>query len=128
VGCKLNQVEAQVLRQALEDRGYLIVAFEEPADVYILNSCTVTSTTDRECRRLARGARARNPHACIVMTGCYAEVEQAELARQGLADLLVGNRDKDALPELCSPSPVRERGQGVRLPSCANFVATRALL
>ena len=110
VGCKLNQFEAQLLRQALEDRGYLIVDFAEPADVYILNSCTVTSRTDRECRRLARGARTRNPHACIVMTGCYAEVEPAELARQGLVDLLVGNRDKAALADLIDqalrrPSP-----------------------
>jgi threonylcarbamoyladenosine tRNA methylthiotransferase MtaB len=100
VGCKLNQFETELLRQALEDRGYRIVALEEPADVYILNSCTVTSRTDRECRRLARGAKARNPHAYVVMTGCYAEVSRDDLADRGLADLLVGNRDKSALPDL----------------------------
>lgn len=100
VGCKLNQYEAEVLRQALEDRGYLIVDFEAVADVYLLNSCTVTSRTDRECRRLARGARLRNPRALVVLTGCYAEVSYPELARLHLADLLVGNRDKAKLPDL----------------------------
>ena len=100
VGCKLNQYEVELLRQALEDRGYRIVDFAEPAEVYILNSCTVTSRTDRECRRLARGAKARNPRACVVLTGCYAEVAAEDLAGRELADLLVGNRDKSALPDL----------------------------
>ncbi len=100
VGCKLNQFEAELLRQALEDRGYLIVDFEQSADVYILNSCSVTSRTDRECRRLARAAKARNPQACVVVTGCYAEVSRGDLAERGLADLLVGNSDKSTLPDL----------------------------
>ena len=116
VGCKLNQFEAELLRQALEDRGYRIVDFEEPADVYILNSCTVTSRSDRECRRLARGAKARNPQACVVLTGCYAEVSREDLADRDLADLLVGNRDKAALPDLIDAAlgralpPVFSRG------------------
>lgn len=100
VGCKLNQFESELLRQRLEDRGYRIVDFEELADVYVLNSCTVTSRTDRECRRLARRAKARNPQACVILTGCYAEVSGKALAGRHLADLLVSNRDKTALPDL----------------------------
>ncbi len=100
VGCKLNQFEAELLRQALEDRGYEIVDFEDRADVYILNSCTVTCRTDRECRRLARGARARNPRAYLVLTGCYAEVAGEDLRRRDLADLVVGNAGKPHLANL----------------------------
>jgi len=100
VGCKLNQFELEILRQDLEDRGYTIVDFEQVADVYVLNTCTVTSRTDRECRRLARGARRRNPSALVVLTGCYAEIAAEDLHQLGVADLIVGNRQKFAVPAL----------------------------
>jgi len=100
VGCKLNQYETELLRQVLEERGYRIVDFEESADVYIVNSCTVTSRTDRECRRLVRGAKARNPQSVVALTGCYAEVSKEDLAGRRLADLLVGNHEKQRLPDL----------------------------
>ena len=71
--------------------------FDSPADVYILNTCTVTSRSDRECRRLARGARRRNPAALVVLTGCYAEIAREDLAQRELADLLLGREEKASL-------------------------------
>jgi threonylcarbamoyladenosine tRNA methylthiotransferase MtaB len=97
VGCKLNQFEGQVWAQELRRRGYEIVDFDSPAEVYILNTCTVTSRSDRECRRLARGARRQNPTGLIVLTGCYVEVAGEALAARELADLLLGREEKPDL-------------------------------
>ncbi|HEY3397469.1 MAG TPA: tRNA (N(6)-L-threonylcarbamoyladenosine(37)-C(2))-methylthiotransferase MtaB [Armatimonadota bacterium] len=108
VGCKLNQYEAQLLRQQLEARGYRVVDFSDLADVYVVVSCTVTHRSDRECRRLARGARRRNPAALIVITGCYAEVAAEDLAARELADLIVSNRDKAQIPDLIDAARGRE--------------------
>lgn len=99
LGCKLNQFETEQIREDLEDLGFVPVPFEGPADVYVLNTCTVTARTDRDCRRLLRHARKLNPSAIIAVTGCYAEVSPEAVADVGEADLIVGNRDKPSLPQ-----------------------------
>jgi threonylcarbamoyladenosine tRNA methylthiotransferase MtaB len=100
LGCKLNQAEIQQLAAELEMAGYRTVGAGEDADVYVLNTCTVTHVADRKVRQLLRQARRHSPGARIVAMGCYAERAAAELERTGLADLVVDNTQKRDLPRL----------------------------
>ncbi|MBC7286969.1 MAG: tRNA (N(6)-L-threonylcarbamoyladenosine(37)-C(2))-methylthiotransferase MtaB [Armatimonadetes bacterium] len=100
LGCKLNQYESQQIREILEQAGYRIVHWDEPADVYVVNSCTVTSQADRETRRLARGAKRRQPDAVVVVAGCYVETGASVLQELPEIDLLVNNAQKPHLPML----------------------------
>lgn len=104
LGCKLNQYESEQLRQRLQDAGYTIVDFDDRADVYIVNSCTVTAKTDRDTRRLARRAKRCNPSALVVVTGCYAECSPQALASMPEVDVVVGNADKLKIPEALPPA------------------------
>lgn len=121
LGCKLNQFESQQIRQQLQALGCCIAPFESVADIYVVNSCTVTARTDRDCRRLIRHARHLNPVAFIVVTGCYAEVAPEALAALPEADLVVGNAGKATLGAVIRqrtadrldwpPGPTPDRGQ-----------------
>ena len=95
VGCKLNQSEIETLACRFIARGHQVVATPEEADVCVLNSCVVTHVAARKSRQAARRLRRRNPAARLVVTGCYAEVAPDDL----VADLIVGNADKDRLVE-----------------------------
>jgi len=105
LGCKLNQYESEQIREQLARLGYASVSFSSPADLYVINTCTVTSEADRDARKLARQARRRNPEAFIVLTGCYAEVAAEQLRQLPEIDLVCGMVDKHRLPELL-PLPV----------------------
>jgi len=94
LGCKTNQFESAAMILQLEAAGYSIVPFSEAADIYIVNSCTVTSRTDAETRRLIRRARRLNPLSRIVATGCYAQVAQGDLEMMPELDIVLGNREK----------------------------------
>lgn len=100
LGCKLNQYESEQIREQLVRLGYTITDFSSPADLYVINSCTVTSQADRDARKLARQARRLNAAAFIVVTGCYAEVAAAELEAMPEIDLVCGMGDKLRLDEL----------------------------
>ena len=95
LGCKLNQAETESLINQLSQAGHQIVAPNEPADIYIANTCTVTHIADRKSRHWLRLARKRNPHAFIIATGCYAQRTPQELAP--LADLVLSNEEKEHL-------------------------------
>ena len=94
LGCKINQFESAAMTQALEQDGYSIVPFSAPADIYLINSCTVTSKTDAESRRLIRRATRLNPEARVVVTGCYAQMAGAELLATAGVSLILGNSEK----------------------------------
>lgn len=94
LGCKTNQFESAAMIEQFRNAGYSIVAFTEPADIYVINSCTVTARTDTETRRLIRRARRLNSGARIVATGCYAQVSPGELSRMPEVDVVLGNREK----------------------------------
>jgi threonylcarbamoyladenosine tRNA methylthiotransferase MtaB len=101
VGCKLNQAESQLLARQLANAGYRLVAPDDGADVYVLNTCTVTHVADGKCRRLLSQARRRNPHALVVAIGCYAERAPRELFQLKCVDLVLDNHQKmDLLPRL----------------------------
>jgi threonylcarbamoyladenosine tRNA methylthiotransferase MtaB len=100
LGCKLNQAEIQLLTGQLAAAGYRIVSCVEQADIYILNTCTVTHVADRKSRHLLNLARRRNPAVRLVAIGCYAEREPRDLDRIEGVELVLGNERKWHLPEL----------------------------
>ena len=80
LGCKINQFESAAMSETLDKDGFRIVSFDDPADIYVINTCTVTAKTDAESRRLIRRASRQNPAARIVVTGCYAQISPDEIA------------------------------------------------
>ena len=100
LGCKVNQAESEVLARQLAEAGYQLVSPSDEADVYILNTCTVTHIADRKSRHWLRLAHRRNPHALVIATGCYAERAPEELTQiEGISPVL-GNEEKAQLLEL----------------------------
>ncbi|HEY6839374.1 MAG TPA: radical SAM protein, partial [Geobacteraceae bacterium] len=97
LGCKINQFESAAMIEALGKKGYHVVPFTEKADVYIINTCTVTAKTDAESRRLIRRAARQNAEAKIVVTGCYAQVAKEELADMPGVSLIIGNAEKKGI-------------------------------
>ncbi len=100
LGCKVNAYETESMRQILEDAGYQIVPFEEKADVYVINTCTVTNIADRKSRQMIRRARKNNPDGVVVAAGCYVQTSQAQAREDGTADILIGNNRKHELADL----------------------------
>jgi threonylcarbamoyladenosine tRNA methylthiotransferase MtaB len=94
VGCKLNQAESQLFARQFAERGYQLVPADNGADVYILNTCTVTHIADSKCRKLLNQARRRNPGALVVAVGCYVERARQDLARMKGVDLVLDNSQK----------------------------------
>lgn len=100
LGCKVNQYETQKIAQDFVSRGFEVVGFPEQADVYVVNTCTVTRTADSKSRQAARGAVHRNPDALVVVTGCYAETSPERLSEIEGVGMVVGNNGKAGLAEL----------------------------
>lgn len=100
LGCKINQFESAAMTESLGREGFRLVPFEDEADVYVINTCTVTAKTDAESRRLIRRALRRNPGARVVVTGCYAQVAPDELKDLPGVSLVVGNSEKRGIAEL----------------------------
>lgn len=97
IGCKLNQAETELLAKQFAEAGYRLVATADEADVYILNTCTVTHIADSKSRHLLRMVHGRNPDARLVATGCYAERAPQELAQIEGVNLVLGNEEKQHL-------------------------------
>ena len=98
-GCKLNQADSLVLSAEFSNAGFIVVPANHPADVYVLNSCTVTHVADQKARQSLRAARRRNPNAKVVATGCYAQNSPKAIDLMPEVDLVVGNFDKKHLPQ-----------------------------
>jgi len=94
LGCKLNYSETSALARLFEGNGYLPVKFEEEADIFVLNTCSVTEQADRECKKIVRQALRRNPDAFVVVTGCYAQLKPQEIAAIPGVDLVLGAGEK----------------------------------
>lgn len=100
LGCKVNQYETQSIRESFIKAGYHEVKFREASDIYVINTCTVTAKTDKESRRLIRGAHKRNPLAQIVVTGCYTELDEDEIKNIEGVSLIIKNRAKDKIVDI----------------------------
>lgn len=126
VGCKLNQAESQLLARQFAERGYQLVSADNGADVYILNTCTVTHIADSKCRKLLKQARRRNPDALVVAVGCYVEHARQDLAQLAGVDLLLDNCQKMNLVSLLEESGYLSR-PSASAPTKAGF-RTRAFV
>lgn len=100
LGCKVNQNEIEALSALFKERGYTIVDFEEQADVYVINTCTVTHLADRKSRQMIRRAIKANPQAKVVVTGCYAQTDPHAVKKIPGVSLIVGTNEKGHLLEL----------------------------
>jgi threonylcarbamoyladenosine tRNA methylthiotransferase MtaB len=129
LGCKINQFETDVMRRDLQSRGNMIVPFDTEADVYIINTCSVTAKTDYQCRQIIRSATRRNSSARVVVTGCYAETQPDAIKNIPGVDLVIGNRDKGMIAghvmSAASSSPGRSASP---VPLQASLARTRGFL
>jgi threonylcarbamoyladenosine tRNA methylthiotransferase MtaB len=94
LGCKLNYSETSTLSRSLEANGFVKKDFEEAADVYVINTCSVTENADKECRQIVRRIQRRSPQATVVVTGCYAQLKPKEIAQIEGVDLVLGAAEK----------------------------------
>ena len=109
LGCKVNAYETEAMQELLRKQGFEIVPFQEKADVYIINTCTVTNMADRKSRQMLHRARKQNPNAIIVACGCYVQSREGDV--DGCADIVIGNNRKKELIEILAEyerAPVRE--------------------
>ena len=97
LGCKVNAYEVEAMQQLLEQAGYEIVPFQEGADVYLINTCTVTNIADRKSRQMLHKAKKMNPDAIVVATGCYAQTDTEKLKEDTSVDLILGNNQKNQI-------------------------------
>ena len=94
LGCKVNQYETNAMEQAFIKEGYEIVSFDELADVYVINTCTVTNMSDKKSRQMIRKAKQLNNNSIVVAVGCYAQVSKEKLEEIEEVDLILGNNEK----------------------------------
>ena len=94
LGCKVNQYETNAMKQKFIEKDYEIVDFEEAADIYVVNTCTVTNMSDRKSRQIIRRAKESNKNSLLVVTGCYAQVAKDELEKIEEIDIVIGNQEK----------------------------------
>ncbi len=98
LGCKVNAYETEAMQELLRKHGFEIVPFQEKADVYIINTCTVTNMADRKSRQMLHRARKQNPEAIVVACGCYVQSREGDV--DGSADIVIGNNRKKDLIEI----------------------------
>lgn len=94
LGCKLNFSETSTIGSQFIDKGFQIVDFKEEADVYVINTCSVTENAERECRQIVRRALRKNPSAFIAVTGCYAQLRPEQISSIGGVDAVLGSNEK----------------------------------
>lgn len=100
LGCKLNFSETSTIGRQLEEIGFIKTSFNKPADIYVINTCSVTSNANKECRRIIRKAKKISPNAFVVVTGCYAQLKPEEISDIHGVNLVLGAREKFNLPSL----------------------------
>lgn len=109
LGCKVNQFETETMEGLFKARGYETVAFDQPADVYVVNTCSVTHLGERKSRQLIRRATRTSPGATVVVTGCYAQVSPAEVEAIPGVDVIVGTQDRQRIVDLAEEAAASHR-------------------
>ena len=100
LGCKVNAYETEAMQQQMESAGYEVVPFDEKADIYVINTCTVTSIADKKSRQMIRRAKRLNEDAVVVAAGCYVQADPKKIVEDTGADIVIGNDQKGRLAEL----------------------------
>ena len=100
LGCKVNSYEMDVMQQILQKKGYKIVPFDEKADIYIINTCTVTNVADQKSRQMLHRAKKKNPDAVVVAVGCYVQTGEKKIEDDASIDLVIGNNRKKDIAEI----------------------------
>ena len=112
LGCKVNDYEIEDMQQLLEEAGYEIVPFEPGADIYVINTCTVTNIADRKSRQMLHKAKKMNPEAIVVATGCYVQTGGEKLEKDEAIDLVLGNNQKINIVEALAEYAENKPGHG----------------
>ena len=112
LGCKVNAYEIEAMQQLLEEAGYEIVPFEPGADIYVINTCTVTNIADRKSRQMLHKAKKMNPEAIVVATGCYVQTGGDKLKKDEAIDLVLGNNKKINIVEALAEYAENKPGHG----------------
>ena len=112
LGCKVNAYEIEAMQQLLEEAGYEIVPFEPGADIYVINTCTVTNVADRKSRQMLHKAKKMNPEAIVVATGCYVQTGGEKLEKDEAIDLVLGNNQKINIVEALAEYAENKPGHG----------------
>lgn len=115
LGCKLNFSESAAMGRMMEAEGFVKTNFDEPADVYVINTCSVTDNADKECRQLVRRIQRRSPESLVVITGCYAQLKPQEIAGIDGVDLVLGAAEKFNLAQHIK---TLAKGDSTRICSC----------
>ncbi len=135
LGCKVNAYETEAMRQLLIDAGYEIVDFAPGADVYVINTCTVTNIADRKSRQMLHRAKKMNPDAIVVATGCYVQTAQHPVLEDPAVDLVLPNNQKSRLIEEIDRFEKKKKGEELPLDlkegsddenACENLCVKRA--
>lgn len=100
LGCKVNAYETECMRQLFEEAGATTVDFQEKADIYVINTCTVTSIADRKSRQMLHRAKKQNPDSVVVAVGCYVETDREKLLNDLAVDVLIGNHQKQMVVDV----------------------------
>lgn len=100
LGCKVNQYETEAMTELFKNRGYEITDFSSPADVYVINTCSVTSISDRKSRQIIRRAKKENPNSIVIATGCYAQVAPDEVLAIDDVNLIIGTNDRNRIVDM----------------------------
>lgn len=100
LGCKVNAYETEAMQQMLEKAGYEIVPFTEQADIYVINTCSVTNIADRKSRQMLHRAKKENPDSIVVAAGCYVQTSEEQAAADEAIDIIIGNNRKNELIEI----------------------------
>ncbi len=114
LGCKVNAYETEAMQELLENAGYEIVPFQEKADVYIINTCTVTNMADRKSRQMLHRARKLNPDAIVAACGCYVQEKPDEAA--ACVDIVIGNNRKKEIVSILEAYEKSREGRALRVP------------
>ena len=112
LGCKVNAYEIEAMQQLLEEAGYEIVPFEPGADIYVINTCTVTNIADRNSRQMLHKAKKMNPEAIVVATGCYVQTGGEKLEKDEAIDLVLGHHQKINIVEALAEYAENKPGHG----------------
>ena len=105
LGCKLNFAETSTIARSFEEDGYIRVDFDDPADIYVINTCSVTENADKQFKQIVRKALKTNPKAFLAAVGCYAQLKPEELASVDGVDLVLGAKEKFNITQYIDDSP-----------------------